>query len=148
MIPAKMWFSSDSWLLTSVSHIPLAELPGKCLCISVVKMAEPRPLILLLMLSLAPISCARRKMGPGELERTRRFSEIIKREDRRTLGDDDFFPQNLRASPYPVVREWCALALGRIGDPRALPWLDESFRSTYAGIAAAAAFAVGEIEDR
>src|SRR5206468_1515886 len=55
---------------------------------------------------------------------------------------------NLRASPYPVVREWCALALGRIGDPRALPWLYESFRSTYAGVRGAAAFAVGEIEDR
>ncbi len=111
-------------------------------------MAKRGPVVLLLVCCLAPTSCGRRVLNPEELERTRLFAEIIKREDRRVLGEDEFFPQNLRSAPYPIVREWCAIALGRIGNPRALRWLYESFRSPYAGVRAAAAFAVGEIEDR
>src|SRR5213596_154085 len=111
-------------------------------------MARLKPTAALLIVVLAAPSCAGRKMDPNERERTTIFAEIIKREDRRVLGEDGFFPKNLKASPYPVVRAWCAIALGRIGSPVALPWLYEAFQSPYAGVRAAAAFAVGEIEDR
>jgi cyclophilin family peptidyl-prolyl cis-trans isomerase/HEAT repeat protein len=94
------------------------------------------------------LACGRHKLGPDELDRNRLFAEILKREDRRTAGDDEFFPTELERSPHPEVREWCAVALGRIGDPRALPWLYRGLRSEYASVRAAAAFGIGEIEDR
>jgi cyclophilin family peptidyl-prolyl cis-trans isomerase len=94
------------------------------------------------------VACARHKLRPDELERNRLFAEISKREDRRTLGGDAFFPETLESSPHPEAREWCAVALGRIGDPRALPWLYRASRSGYAELRAASLFAIGEIEDR
>jgi cyclophilin family peptidyl-prolyl cis-trans isomerase len=103
---------------------------------------------LLLLICLGSLGCGRHKLDAGELERNHLFAEILEREDRRTLGEDEFFPKNLQSSPHPEVREWCAIALGRIGNPRALPWLYQAFRSPYASVRAAAAFAVGEIEDR
>ncbi len=93
-------------------------------------------------------ACGRHKLRSDEIERNRLFAAIIEREDRRTLGEDNFFQSNLEGSPYPEVRAWCALALGRIGSPRALPWLYQAFRSPYAAVRAAAAFAVGKIEER
>jgi cyclophilin family peptidyl-prolyl cis-trans isomerase/HEAT repeat protein len=72
----------------------------------------------------------------------------MRRADHRTLGEDGFFPAQLGAASQPQVQEWCAIALGRIGNPRALPWLYESFHCPYTAVRAAAAFAVGEIEDR
>jgi len=101
-----------------------------------------------LALFLLPAGCGRRKLSSDELERNRLFAEILKREDRRTLGEDDFFPRNLHFSTHPEVRQWCAVALGRIGNRRALPWLYNALHSSYASVRAAAAFAVGEIEDR
>src|SRR5262249_40353940 len=83
-----------------------------------------------------------------ELERNRLFAEIARREDRRSLGNDAFFPETLNSSPHPEVREWCAVALGRIGDPRALPWLYEASHSRPVAVRAASLFAIGEIEDR
>lgn len=110
---------------------------------------HPIPLIpAMLLLCVLAGACDRRRLQPGELERNQAFAEIMKREDRRTLGDDGFFPARLSGSPYPAVREWCAIALGRIGSPRALAWLFPAFSSPYADVRAAAAFAVGEIEDR
>jgi HEAT repeat protein len=94
------------------------------------------------------VSCTRQKLSFQELERNRIFAEILRREDQRSFGADDFLRNHLESSPYPEVRKWCAIALGRIGDPRALPWLYRAFRSTYKDVRAAAAFAVGEIEDR
>jgi cyclophilin family peptidyl-prolyl cis-trans isomerase/HEAT repeat protein len=94
------------------------------------------------------LSCARRELSYRELAHNRVFAEILKREDQRSLGADDFLKNHLERSPYPEVRQWCAIALGRIGDPRALPWLYTALRSTYRDVRAAAAFAVGEIEDR
>jgi cyclophilin family peptidyl-prolyl cis-trans isomerase/HEAT repeat protein len=93
------------------------------------------------------VSCAWQELSFHERERNRIFAEILKREDQRSLADD-FLKNQLEGSPYPEVRQWCAIALGRIGDPRALPWLYPAFRSTYRDVRAAAAFAVGEIEDR
>ncbi|HYK87934.1 MAG TPA: peptidylprolyl isomerase, partial [Acidobacteriota bacterium] len=102
-----------------------------------------------LMLAWAPLAgCGRRRLGPDEIERNHIFAEILRREDHRILGTDGFFHTNLLESPYTEVREWCALALGRIGMPSALPWLYEACRSGSAPIRARAAFAIGEIEDR
>ncbi len=100
-----------------------------------------------LLLPLLP-ACGRHRLRPDETERNRLFAEILRREDRRALGSDDFLRTNLLGSPYPEVREWCAIALGRIGLPQALPWLYEACRTGSASVRAAAAFAVGEIEDR
>ncbi len=109
-----------------------------------------KALLIVLAAMLLPSSqgCGRSKLSRQELERNLLFAEIIKREDRRDLGDDDFFERHLLHSTYPQVRQWCAVALGRIGDPRALPWLHRAFTSEYAAVRAAAAFAAGEIEDR
>ena len=100
------------------------------------------------LLCIGSFACGRHKLDAGELERNHLFAEILEREDRRTLGEDKFFPENLLSSPHTEVREWCAIALGRIGNPRALSWLYQAFHSPYASVRAAAAFAVGEIEDR
>jgi HEAT repeat protein len=105
-------------------------------------------LLWLCLLGLAVCSCGRRPLGPDQIERNRLFAEILERQDRRSLGEDDFFPMHLRDTSQPRVQEWCALALGRIGHPRALPWLRESLHSALAPLRAASAFAIGEIEDR
>jgi cyclophilin family peptidyl-prolyl cis-trans isomerase/HEAT repeat protein len=107
-----------------------------------------RRTFLLLWICVGSFGCGRHKLDAGELERNRLFAEILEREDRRALGEDEFFPENLQSSPHPEVGEWCAIALGRIGNPQALPWLYKAFDSPYASVRAAAAFAVGEIEDR
>jgi cyclophilin family peptidyl-prolyl cis-trans isomerase/HEAT repeat protein len=104
--------------------------------------------LLLTAYCLFCFSCARQELSFPELERNRIFAEILKREDQRSFGIDDFLKSQLEGSPYPEVRQSCAIALGRIGDPRALPWLYPALRSAYRDVRAAAAFAVGEIEDR
>ena len=111
-------------------------------------MKKPAALLLIFLLCAAGAACGRRPLRPDERERNLLFAEIIKREDRRSLGSDDFFPRHLRDSAQPAVQVWCALALGRIGSSRALPWLYEAFQSPSAAVRAAAAFAVGETEDR
>ena len=105
-------------------------------------------LLLISLLCAVGAACGRRPMRPDGIERNQLYAEIVKREDRRILGSDDFFPTHLRDSSRPQVQEWCALALGRIGNPQALPWLYEAFHSPYAAVRAGAAFAVGMTEDR
>lgn len=105
-------------------------------------------LLLISLLCASGAACGRRPLRPEGIERNQLYAEIIKREDRRILGNDDFFPAHLRDASQPQVQEWCALALGRIGNPRALPWLYEALHSPYAAVRAAAAFAVGMTEDR
>ncbi len=105
-------------------------------------------LLIIPLLCAATAACGRRPLTPGQIERNRLFAEIMNREDRRTLGDDGFFPAQLRDTSQPQVQAWCALALGRIGNPRALPWLYEALRSSRFTVRAAAAFAIGEAEDR
>jgi len=106
-------------------------------------------LSLLLCCFFVPLGgCGRHRLRPDEIERNRLFEEILRREDHRILGTDDFFRTNLLYSSHPEVREWCAIALGRIGLPCALPWLYEACRSGSAPVRAASAFAIGEIEDR
>lgn len=104
--------------------------------------------LLLISLCVTAAGCGQALLRPDEVERNRLFAEILRRQDRRVLGDDDFFPKRLLDSSQPRVQEWCALALGRIGNPHSLPWLYEAFRSSYSAVRAAAAFAVGEVEDR
>src|SRR5687767_4469583 len=84
------------------------------------------------LLCIGSVGCGRQKLNPGELERNHLFAEILEREDLRTIGEDEFFPKNLLSSPHPEVREWCAIALSRIGNPQALPWLYQAFHSPYA----------------
>ncbi len=107
-----------------------------------------RRTLALLAISVLCAACGHRPLRPEEVDRNRIFAEITKREDLRDLGSDDFFPSHLRDSSQPKVQEWCAVALGRIGNPRALPWLYQALHTPYASVRAASAFAVGEIEDR
>jgi peptidyl-prolyl cis-trans isomerase B (cyclophilin B) len=102
----------------------------------------------ILSFSLLFSACGRHRLRPEEIERNRLWATILEREDRRVVGDDDFLRNNLSDSPYPDIRQRCALALARIGNPRALPWLYAAFRSPYAAVRAVAAFSVGAIEDR
>jgi len=105
------------------------------------------PAAILTLLLLTPNACTRRATQK-DLELNWCFAEILKREDRRDLGEDGFFPKNLLGNPHAEVRQWCAFALGRIGSSQALPWLYEAFHAEYASVRAASAFALGEIEDR
>jgi peptidyl-prolyl cis-trans isomerase B (cyclophilin B) len=104
-------------------------------------------LIPFLSLSLLPlISCGRYRVR-DELAQNQFFAEILKREDHRWIGEDSFFESNL-ANPYPEVRQWSAIALGRIASPQALPALYKALHTGDAAVRAASAFAIGEIEDR
>jgi cyclophilin family peptidyl-prolyl cis-trans isomerase/HEAT repeat protein len=105
-------------------------------------------LLTAVLVSVSAVSCGRRKLRSDELERNRLFAETVFRADHRTLGSDDFFERNLLTSPHPAASRWCAIALGRIGDPRSLRWLYCALHATDAGVRASAAFAIGEIEDR
>ncbi len=111
-------------------------------------MKKPVFLALAMPLLLGVISCGRTPLSAIQVERNNLYAEILYRQDHRSLGADDFFPRHLLDVSQPRVQEWCAIGLGRIGDSRALPWLYEAFRAPYASVRAAAAFAVGEIEDR
>lgn len=103
------------------------------------------PLIVLLILPL--VSCGRSKAG-HRLAQDKYFIEIMKRENRRWIGEDGFFENCLLTNAYPEVRQWSAIALGRIGSPRALPLLYKALQTGDAAVRAASAFAIGEIEDR
>ncbi len=99
-------------------------------------------------IALVLCGCGRHRLSPDEKERNQLFAEILLRQDRRNPGSDGFFDQNLGHAPHPAVARWCAIALGRIGDPATLAWLYRSLGARDASLRAAAAFAVGEIEDR
>jgi HEAT repeat protein/cyclophilin family peptidyl-prolyl cis-trans isomerase len=103
--------------------------------------------ILFLVLSLVPMLSCGRYRARHERKRNEYFAEILKRVDRHWIGDDRFFEDNLLANPYPQVRQWCALALARIGSARALPLLYRASLTGDASVRAASAFAIGAIED-
>jgi cyclophilin family peptidyl-prolyl cis-trans isomerase/HEAT repeat protein len=105
------------------------------------------PIVSICILCASVYSCGRRPLRPDQMERNRLFAEILYRQDHRSLGNDDFFPKHLADASQPQVQEWCALALGRIGNPKALPWLCSALHSPYAAVRAASAFAIGETED-
>ncbi len=98
------------------------------------------------MFLLPCISC-NRSPDRAELAKNQFFVEILERENRRSIGEDGFFEKNL-SNPYPEVRRWSAIALGRIGDPEALPLLCNAVRSGDAALRAASAFSIGVIEHR
>jgi peptidyl-prolyl cis-trans isomerase B (cyclophilin B) len=106
-----------------------------------------RNLLILLFLLLPLTGCGRYKTRK-ELLRTEYFAEILKRENSREIGSDGFLRDNLMNNGDPDVRRWCAIAFGRIADARALPILYGALHAGDAETRAAAAFAVGEIEDR
>jgi len=107
----------------------------------------PLSVSLMILLLLPLISCgqskARKRLAQDEC-----FIEILKRESRRSIGQDEFFENSLLKDADPEVRQWSAIALGRIGSPRALPLLYQSLRTGDADLRAASAFAVGQIEGR
>jgi cyclophilin family peptidyl-prolyl cis-trans isomerase/HEAT repeat protein len=100
----------------------------------------------LLVWCLASISCGRTPQTAAESARERLIAEILKRTDRRDAGHDGFFERQLQ-SEHAEIREWAAVALARIGDPRSLPLLYQMLRTGDAVLRAASAFAIGEIED-
>ena len=112
------------------------------------KACHRRYWIAVLILSLVPIPACGRYRARRELRQNEYFAEILKRVDRRWIGDDRFFEENLLGNPSPEIRRWCAVALGRIASRRALPLLFRATRTGDAPVRAAAAFAIGEIEDR
>ncbi len=84
----------------------------------------------------------------GALAKRDLFAEILRRESLREIGNDGFFENSLLQTPYPEVRQWSAIALGRIASLKALPLLYRALHEGDAAVRAASAFAVGEIEDR
>jgi len=104
--------------------------------------------LLILILLLLPLSACGRYKARKALQKVQYFAEILKREDLRAIGEDGFFKENLTGNHDPEVRRWCAIALGRIADPRALPLLYGALHAGEAEVRAASAFAIGEIEDR
>ncbi len=108
----------------------------------------PNRQLFAVLLMVLPLAACARSISREELEANHYFAEILKREDRRLIGEDGFFEKNLLSNPSVEVRQRCALALGRIASPRALPWLFRSLHAVEASVRAASAFAIGEIEDR
>ncbi len=104
--------------------------------------------LLILILLLLPLTACGRYKARKALQKIQYFAEILKREDLRAIGEDGFFKDNLTGNRDPEVRRWCAIALGRIADPRALPLLYGALHTGDAEVRAASAFAIGEIEDR
>lgn len=109
-------------------------------------LSSARAWILPALLLLSFTACARGKLRK-ELDQNRYFSEIMRREDQRFLGEDAFFANALLQNPYEEVRGRAAIALARIASPKALPLLYGALRTEDASVRAAAAFAIGEIED-
>jgi cyclophilin family peptidyl-prolyl cis-trans isomerase len=103
--------------------------------------------VLILLLAFSSASCGK-YIARNELNRVDCLSEIILRVDQSRIGEDHFFEANLLSSKYPEVRRWCAVALGEIGSPSALPLLYKAIKTGEAEIRALSAFAIGEIEDR
>jgi cyclophilin family peptidyl-prolyl cis-trans isomerase len=101
-----------------------------------------------LVLSLLPMFGCGHHIARNELELNDYYFEILKRVDRDWIGDDRFFEDNLLGNPAPEVRQWCAIALGRIGSPGALPLLYRAVHTGDAAVRAASAFSIGAIEDR
>jgi peptidyl-prolyl cis-trans isomerase B (cyclophilin B) len=112
------------------------------------RLSAPRLWGPLLILSLLPALACGRYRARHELERDECFARIIQRVDRRSMGEDSLFENNLLANPYPEVRERCAVALGQIGSPRGLPLLFRAVHTGDTAVRAASAFAIGQIEDR
>jgi len=79
--------------------------------------------------------------GPGS---SQIMSRIIRAEDERRWNDD---LASLLKDKDARLRKRAALALGRIGDERALPALSESLQTDKDGdVRQVSAFAIGEIE--
>jgi peptidyl-prolyl cis-trans isomerase B (cyclophilin B) len=100
------------------------------------------------VLMVLPLAACARSISREDREANHYFAEILKREDRRFIGEDGFWEKNLLSNPSIEVRQWCALALGRIASPSALPWLYRSLHAVEASVRATSAFAIGETEDR
>ncbi len=105
-------------------------------------------LTLMLILALLPAFACGRYEARQELNRSEYFAQILRRVDRRSMGEDRFFEENLLGNPDSEVRQWCAIALGRIASQRGLPLLYRAIHTGDAAVRAASAFAIGQIENR
>src|SRR3989442_15808493 len=74
------------------------------------------------------------------------FARILQREDSRWMGADNFLAEQTQSSNTGVKMR-ALLALGRIGDPRALPWLFDRLSDLNPLVRARALFATGQILD-
>ncbi|HEY3128472.1 MAG TPA: HEAT repeat domain-containing protein [Acidobacteriota bacterium] len=74
------------------------------------------------------------------------FARILQREDSRWMGADNFLAEQTQSS-NTAVKMRALLALGRIGDPRALPLLFERLSDLNPLVRARALFAAGQIVD-
>jgi len=102
---------------------------------------------LTVLLLLPLVSCGRSK-ARHRLAQDKFFIEILQRENSRRTGEDKFFENCLLKNADPKVRQWAAVALGRIASPDALPLLYKALKTGDTALRAASAFAIGEIEDR
>jgi cyclophilin family peptidyl-prolyl cis-trans isomerase/HEAT repeat protein len=101
----------------------------------------------LILLLIPSISCGDRKVR-NEIARHQFFAESLKRQYCGGMQSEEFFARNLLANPYTEVRQWSAIALGRIASRKSLLPLYQSLRTGDAAVRAASAFAIGEIEER
>jgi peptidyl-prolyl cis-trans isomerase B (cyclophilin B) len=110
--------------------------------------AAPKCLLTLLIPFLAlSISCRNRALR-DDVVRNQLFAEMLKMETRGWLESEKFFSETLRSNPYPDMRQWCILAIGRMAPRQALHLLYPSLRTDDAALRATIAFAIGEIESR
>jgi HEAT repeat protein/cyclophilin family peptidyl-prolyl cis-trans isomerase len=100
------------------------------------------------ILCLVTLNACSRLETRNALEQNQYFVEILKRVDRGWPEEDGFFENSLLSNPNPEVRQWAAVAMGRIANPRALPLLYKALHIGDAAVRAASVFAIGEIEDR
>ena len=129
---------------------------------NLLQLSRPRRgglLLRVLVLILAALLCL---ASPADAQRRRRtrpapvrsapmsqadiLARILDYEDSRWIGSDDFLFTQSRSAATPTKLR-ALLALGRIGDPKALPALFERFKDPSPVVRRRAVFAAGEIVD-
>jgi HEAT repeat protein len=106
-----------------------------------------------LVLALVAGACSAGASGPlGELLEQVRLDDPLadrtyqqNQEAIETTSSIPILLDHLANDPSPKVRQWCALILGRIGDPQAVPGLTAALSDTDGGTRERAAVALGQI---
>lgn len=102
--------------------------------------------------------CGTRYLNETTKRQNQIYKEILQHEDRRDFAEAAFWRDLLDTRQEPATWERAILALGRIGDARALPLLEPYAQrdpavgahhpSNSSAVREQVAFAIGEIEDR